>query len=320
VRSLGHVLVTGGCGFIGSHLVRTLIKEDIAERITVLDVQAHKPMHSGHVRYVQCNMTDRAWLENELAAIGPVQTVFHMAANASVPYSIEYPVTTMQHNMLATVYLLEFYRKSAGEVFTKPRFIFSSSAAVYGKVDGAVNESMVTRPLSPYGLEKAASEQYLRLYAELYGFETMSLRYMNVYGPGQSDDSPYSGVVAKVRRALHDSTPFTIFGDGEQARDYVHVTDVVRANIIAAHLQKHRMKGHSINVGTGKAVTLNALVEVVQKLRIQAQKPVLQVVYDEPRVGEIRISIANVSRMKHVLQMPRTQQVALHAGLRELVV
>lgn len=309
-RIKGRALVTGGAGFIGSHLTRALcgfgmdvtIVDDLSggslDRISDLkDTRVH-------VR----SIADRAFV-TELFSSQVFDYVFHLAAIVSVVGSVERPVATNDVNFRGTLNLLEEVRRSS----SRPVFVFSSSAAVYGDAENTpISESAQVMPKSPYAIDKYASERYALAYADLFGCRTVALRYFNVYGPGQRAGSPYSGVLALIAKALDaqadpHAAPFTIFGDGQQTRDFVYVDDVVRANILAA-LHPEAV-GEVFNVGTGASVSLNEVIAhtetiVGRKLRTKTA---------DPRPGDVRHSEANISAILGLGFEPR---FSLRTGLQ----
>jgi len=233
-----------------------------------------------------------------------VEVVFHQAALVSVPQSIEDPIEAAMVNDLGTLNVLEAARHSGVK-----RVVFASSCAVYGDLPQLPKkEEMDTKPLSPYAASKLHGETYARLYRDLYGLETVCLRYFNVYGPRQDPSSPYSGVISIFMDKAARGKPPTIYGDGEQSRDFVYVADVIQANLLAA--QRENISSVVINVGTGKSVTVNSLWKNIAELAG---------VQDEPeranfRSGDIRQSVAEISRAYELLDFePR---YSLEEGLK----
>jgi UDP-glucose 4-epimerase len=209
--------------------------------------------------------------------------IVHLAANTSVLESVRRPLLTVRANIEATCRLLDLARKIDSE-----RFLFASTAAIYGDKRSSCRETDTPEPASPYASSKIASEYYCRVYASLYGIPTVVLRYFNVYGPGQS--SRYAGVITRfVKEALHGKPP-VIFGDGSQTRDFVFVDDVIRATVTS--LTQSVPKGTILNIGTGRATSINSLAR--QVLRHFDLKN-LQPIHAPPRLGEVRHSQANIS-------------------------
>lgn len=284
-------LVTGGAGFIGSHLVDALLAAGC--RVTVIDNLSTGRLENlaqaaDRISFIEGDILDEPLLDR--AAAGS-EVVFHQAAVVSVPKTVEDPVGSAAVNDLGTVKVLEAARKAGSR-----RVVLASSSAVYGD-DPALpkNEQMAPRPLTPYAVQKLTGEYNARLYSELYGLEAVCLRYFNVYGPRQDPSSPYSGVISIfMAKAVENAAP-TIYGDGGQFRDFIFVRDVVTANLLSA--TRPGIGGCVMNVGTGKHVTVNRLWEIVQGLcglEISAD-------YGPPRVGDIRESVADIGLASELL-------------------
>ncbi len=283
-------LVTGGAGFIGSHLVEKLLGE--GWQVVVLDDLSNgfeRNIPSG-AEFVRGDASDTALLSRLLPGCN---AVFHLAAVSSVLDSIERPLDVHAINLTTTLVLLEAASKSGAK-----RFVFSSSAAIYGDTHGApAREDMIPSPLSHYAVQKLASEYYCGVYHRLHGLETVCLRYFNVYGPRQRVDSPYTGVITKFLTAAQVGQPMTIFGDGSQSRDFVHVADVVAANIAAAARSSDLVAGKIFNIGTGASVSVRELAAMVCQLNPQAGEPRRE----PPRAGEILHSRADIARAQEAL-------------------
>ncbi|MFA9416704.1 NAD-dependent epimerase/dehydratase family protein [Natrinema sp. HArc-T2] len=293
------VLVTGGAGFIGSHLVDALCPHN---EVRVLDTfttgdRAYLPED---VTVIEGDVRDPIALQE--AARG-VDIIFHHAALVSVSQSVDAPRRSNQTNLEASLLLLEQARQEDARV------VVASSAAVYGHPDELpVSETARTDPTSPYGVQKLALDQYTRLYEELYGLETVALRYFNVYGPRQQ--GPYSGVISTFLEQARADEPITIEGDGQQSRDFVHVSDVVRANLQAATTDA---VGEAYNVGTGQRTTIEGVAETIRDA-IGSSSPI---VHREPRAGDIRHSGADTSKATRELGFE--SRVGLESGIRSLV-
>jgi UDP-glucose 4-epimerase len=278
------VLVTGGGGFIGKHLVRELLRKGF--EIEALDkIPRPKSFPSSkRLAYYQgdVNSNDSRWRSK------PGTRIVHLAANTSVQDSVRRPLLTVRANIEATCRMLDFARKADSE-----RFVFASTAAIYGDKKSSCRETDIPAPASPYASSKLASEYYCKVYASLYGIPTVVLRYFNVYGPGQSDR--YAGVITRfVREALHGRPPI-IFGDGRQTRDFVFIRDVIGATVASL---THQVPGGTIlNIGTGRATSITSLAQgVLQLFDLKKLRPI----HAPLRVGEVRYSQANISaaRMK----------------------
>jgi len=277
-------LVTGGAGFIGSHLVDALLKAGC--RVTVIDNLSTGRMENlasvrDRITFIEGDILDETLLTR---AVAGCEVVFHQAAVVSVPKTVEDPVGSAAVNDLGTVKVLEAARKADSR-----RVVLASSSAVYG--DDPVlpkNEEMSPRPLTPYAVQKLTGEYNAHLYHQLYGLETVCLRYFNVFGPRQDPSSPYSGVISIFMSKVVENAAPTIYGDGGQFRDFVFVRDVVTANLLSA--TRPGVGGRVFNVGTGKQVTINRLWEMVRDLgglKIPAD-------YGPSRAGDIRESVADI--------------------------
>jgi UDP-glucose 4-epimerase len=284
-------LVTGGAGFIGSNLVDALLEAGC--RVAVIDnLSTGRLENLAHVAdritFVEGDILDETLLAR---AVSGCEVVFHQAAVVSVPKTVEDPVGSAAVNDLGTVKVLEAARNAGSR-----RVVLASSSAVYGD-DPALpkTEEMTPRPLTPYAVQKLTGEYNARLYQDLYGLETVCLRYFNVFGPRQDPSSPYSGVISIfMSRAVEKSAP-TIYGDGGQFRDFIFVRDVVAANLLSA--TRPGVGGRVFNVGTGKQVTINRLWELVQGLG-GIKMPA---VHEEPRAGDIRESVADIGHAEKLL-------------------
>lgn len=292
-------LVTGGAGFIGSHLTHGLVLR--GDRVRVLDdlssgrrenlggLEVGEPGSGAQVELMVGSITD---LSTCGAAMEGVHGVFHEAAQVSVPESVSDPVKSYSVNVFGTQSLLEAARKEGVK-----RFVFAASSAAYGESEEVPKvESMAPRPCSPYASSKVAAEHLLDVYASCFGMETVPLRYFNVFGPRQVDDSPYTGVIAIFARALLEGRAPTIFGDGEQTRDFTYVENVVRANLAALDCDLPR-PGAPINVGGGERISLNQLFgamagELGSELRPE---------YGPERAGDVRHSLASLDRAREWL-------------------
>jgi nucleoside-diphosphate-sugar epimerase len=284
-------LVTGGAGFIGSHLVDLLLSKD-CEVVVVDDLSTgRRSQVPEKAVFLQGNVGDAELLAKALPGC---DVVFHLAAVSSVQDSLDRPIEVHNTNLTATLALLE-----AAVCHKVPRFVFSSSAAVYGDTGGEpAREDMMPKPMSHYAVQKLASENYCQVYHRLHGLETVCLRYFNVYGPRQRSDSPYSGVIAKFIDAARAGQPITIFGDGEQTRDFCHVKDVALANYLVATRLGTAVAGGFFNIGTGQSISVKDLARVVlAAFGYSAEQPT----YGPPRAAEIRYSRADISKSLQAL-------------------
>lgn len=283
----GKALVTGGAGFIGSHLAQAMLEQGLA--VVVLDDlsmgrRAHVPTAA---RFVQGDILDTALVRR---CLEDVDIVFHEAARVSIRTSLDYFDEDARTNVMGTLSVL---RACAGTSVRK--FVFASSMGVYSDAPGPapVPETHPSEPLAPYGVSKLACERYLRLVGPSLAIETVSLRYFNTYGPRQSL-TPYVGVMTIfINRLLHGQAP-VIFGDGEQCRDFVYVGDIVRANLLA---MQHGVDGQVFNIGSGRGTTVNALAALLCR-RLQ---PGMAPVYAPAQPGELRNSVADISKAQALL-------------------
>ena len=299
------VLVTGGAGFIGSHIVDRLLSDGRSVRV-LDDFSTGKlenlPQHQ-NLTVVTGDVGDYAGV---LQAMRGVELVFHEAAVASVPRTVGDPLGSQRTNYLGTMNVLEAARQSG----TK-RVVFAASAAAYGDLpEMPKREDMPVKPLSPYAVDKLASEYACQVYNRLYGVETVCLRYFNVYGPRQDPSSPYSGVISIFTDRLARGENPTIFGDGGQTRDFVYIADVVEANMQAALVQT--AAGEVFNIATGRACTLNDLLRTLCTVRGVPFAPS----YQQERAGDIRHSYADAGKARAILGW--MAQVDLERGLAKM--
>ena len=304
---MDRVLVTGGAGFIGSHLVRDLVNNGLTVRVLDNFSSGRPENLEGLGRKVEVVEGD---IRNSVAcrnACRGVDTVFHMAALVSVPQSVADPIESDAINSGGTINVLLGARDSGAR-----RVVFSSSAAIYGDTDKVpTDESVLPCPTSPYGIQKLGGEHYARNCSLLYGLETVSLRYFNVYGPGQDPTSPYAAAIPKfLMRLLRGESP-VVFGDGEQTRDFCYVGDVVSANRCAAVATNPSAIGGVFNVAGGSRISLNNLLPMIQS----CLGSTLPIRYEQARDGDIKHSGADIDRARRVLGYhPSTD---LETGLHE---
>ena len=284
-------LVTGGAGFIGSHLVDLLLAKD-CEVVVVDNLATGRRLQvPERVVFLQGDVGDAQLLARALPGC---DVVFHLAAVSSVQDSLERPIEVHDTNLTATLALLE-----AAVQHRVARFVFSSSAAGYGDTGGEpAREDMIPKPMSHDAVQKLASEQYCHVYHRLHGLETVCLRYFNAYGPRQRADSPYSGVIAKFIEAARAGRPITIFGDGEQTRDFCHVKDVALANYLAATQDAAEVSGRVFNVGTGTSTSVNELARLVAGV---FGNGAVSIAHQPARACEIRYSRALVDAARQKL-------------------
>ena len=321
-------LVTGGCGFIGSNLTHELVGmgwtvdvvDDMSNgSIEFLDGLSIKVVPGFMLtQYEERYESDRSpktvlVIQDDIESkellrrieAGKYDRIFHLAANPRVVYTVEHPANTTDVNVTRTIRMLESVNKAPN----KPRFIFSSTSSVYGTASVLPTpESCEKNPLSPYGLQKFVVEEFLRMSHHLYGTDSISLRYANVYGPRQLGNSPYSTAISAWCQKVHDGEALRFDGDGEQTRDMVYVGDVVRANVLAAK-REEPFKGEAVNVGTGTRISNNAILTLfLQRFGD------LKINHAPPRPGDARDTQLMVSKAKELLGYEPS--VSLSEGLR----
>ena len=302
-------LVTGCAGFIGSSIVEELIRR--GEGVRGLDnfETGNRENMAGfrdRIDFIECDLRDANAV---VQACRGVDFIYHVAALPSVPRSVEDPRTSHTANIDGTFNLLEGARAAGVK-----RVVYSASSSAYGDQPGFPRrENMVPMPISPYAVQKLVGELYLQSFWQVYGMETVSLRYFNIFGPRQAPDSPYSGVIARFTlQMLQRETP-TINGDGEQGRDFTYIDNVVAANIRAMHAPVEKVAGRVINVACGERHTLNETYRVLARLLDFPHDPI----YGPPRAGDVRDSHADISAAREVLGYQPS--VGFEEGLRRTV-
>ena len=299
-----HWLITGGAGFIGSHLVRTLVA--LGQRVTVLDDLsggnlANLATVQDKIRFIQADIRD---FSKVLAACSGIDYILHHAALVSVSESMQEPEKTTQININGTQNVLEAARQCAVK-----RVVFASSAAVYGtRPDFPYTEDTPTDAQSPYGWSKLAGDKLCQLYTHAYQLETVVLRYFNVYGTGQNPNSAYAAVIAKFMQLAAEHKPLGIDWDGMQSRDFVHVSDVVQANLLAVQKGK---PGEIYHVASGRTYTLLDLADTID--RVSGQK--WPRIFRPKRPGDVHESSADIRKIKALGFVP---QVTLEQGLADM--
>jgi nucleoside-diphosphate-sugar epimerase len=298
-------LVTGGAGFIGSHVIESLLEKD--EKVRVLDnfstgKRENLYPFGERVEIIEGDVRDSASCRK---AMNNVNYVIHLAALHEVPRSVERPMETHEINVTGILNALIAARDAKAK-----RFVYASSSAVYGDCPVLPRtEEKVSPVSSPYAASKMAGEHYCRLFSTLYGLETVTLRYFNVYGPRQDASSQYAGVIPKFVSALISDTAPTIYGDGEQSRDFLYVKDCAGATLEACH--KEGISGEVMNIGTGRQTTVNQLCRLLQGILDRNIPPV----FGPPQPGDIRYDYADVSRANGLLSYQSTWDI--HRGLEK---
>ena len=301
-----NALVTGGAGFIGSHLVEALLARGHAVR--VLDDFSAGKRENLHAVQDDIELLEGSLVDAELCrrACAGVERVWHMAAVASVPISVNDPLRTHAVNLTGTLHLLLAAREAGVR-----RFVFSSSSAVYGTNPNLpYHEETLPMPHSPYANQKLAAEIYTRQFAALYGLETVALRYFNIYGPRQDPHSQYAGAVAAFLSTLLAGRTPVITGDGEQYREFVYVADCVRANLLAGFSDAPNIIGDYFNIAAGYTTSINTLLATAQQVLGTNFTPN----YIPERIGDVRCSAADSSKAR--TQLGFTPEWTLEDGLR----
>ena len=303
---MAHYLVTGGAGFIGSHLTEELAR--MGHRVRVADsLVTGKRSNLDHISGIDFLEGDLADLEFARRAVDGCEYVLHQAAIPSVPRSVADPLTSHRANVEATLKVLLAARDARVK-----RLVFAASSSAYGDTPTLPKrEDMPSNPQSPYALQKVIGEQYLQMFTRLYGLETVSIRYFNVFGPRQDPTSPYSGVISVFATALLEHRPPTIFGDGEQTRDFTYVANVVNGVLRAC--EAAGASGEVINVATAGRISLNQLFEEMRRLIGADVRPN----YADSRAGDVRDSQADISKARTLLGYEPT--VSFEDGLKKTV-
>ena len=300
------VVVTGGAGFIGSHLTQELARRGY--HVTIIDdLSTGKTENTEDVRgkenvaFIKGSISDLLLLRRVFKG---VDYVFHQAAIPSVPRSIENPLASHETNITGTLNVLLAARDTGVR-----KVIYASSSSVYGDTPTLPKgEDMVTGPLSPYAVTKLAGEYYCLVFYQVYGLQAVCLRYFNVYGPGQDPDSQYAAVIPRFIRKASQGSPPIIFGDGKQTRDFTFVRDVVEANILAAENNASGV----FNIARGDGTTINELAGLITKIMGGNMEPI----HKKPRAGDIRHSLADISRARAFGYNPRW---SLEEGLKQTI-
>ncbi len=301
-------LVTGGAGFIGSHIVEKLLT--LGHKVKVLD-----NLSTGYKKNLEAVFSDIEFIEEDfrnLEAIKPhfkgVDVVFHQGALPSVPRSVDDPVTTNDCNITGTLNVLLASRDADVQ-----RVIYAASSSAYGDQDADVKvETLMEKPLSPYATSKLTGEHYCKNFYNVYGLETVCLRYFNVFGERQDPTSQYSGVIAKFVNTMVSGQRPTIHGDGTQSRDFTYVANNVDANILASAVGKEAC-GETINIACGTNINLNELVKNLNAILGTSIEPF----YDEPRKGDVKHSLAGITKARTLLNY--TPAISVAEGLARYV-
>ena len=303
---MANYLVTGGAGFIGSHLAEELARR--GEHVRVVDnLITGKRQNLAHIPAAEFLEGDLADLDVARRAVQGIDYVLHQAAIPSVPRSVQDPITSNRANIDASLNVLVAARDAGVK-----RVIYAGSSSAYGNTPTLPKvETMATAPLSPYALQKLVAEQYCQMFTSLYGLETVTIRYFNVFGPRQDPSSPYSGVISLFISALCDARQPTIYGDGEHTRDFTYVANVVDGVLRACTAE--RASGEVINVATGGRISLNTLFKTIRELVGANIEPI----YADSRPGDVKDSQADISKARRILGYEPT--ISFEDGLAKTV-
>jgi UDP-glucose 4-epimerase len=301
-------MVTGGAGFIGSHLVEALIKKGFEVRV-LDDLSSGRRDNLAHLtgdfEFIEGDIRDARLVK---AAVEGVDTVFHQAAMASVPRSVDDPQETNSVNIDGTLDLLCASRDAGVR-----RFVFASSSSIYGNApELPKSEKMRLTPISPYGLQKQSGEQYTCMFHQLYGLETIALRYFNVFGPRQNPKSQYAAVIPIFITCMLDGRAPLVYGDGEQSRDFTYVDNVVHANILCMNAPSEAV-GRAYNAACGQRYSLNDLLRMINRqigCEIQAE-------YTDPRPGDVKHSQADIELARQ--QLGFDPEIGIEDGLAQTI-
>ena len=300
------IVITGGAGFIGSNIARSLCEKN---EVTVIDNLFTGRCENisdiaDRIRFIKEDATNLDMLMREFQF---ADYVLHQAALPSVLRSVEDPITTNRNNLDSTLNVLIAARDCEVK-----RLVFASSSAIYGDAcQIPVPETASPKPLSPYAVTKLAGEHYCKVFYEVYGLETVSLRYFNVFGPGQDPRSEYAAVIPKFINAIKNDGRPVVYGDGMQTRDFVFVEDVVRANVLACDAPK--AAGRIFNIATGEGTSLNQFLDTLRTITGRVIEPI----YTDPRRGDIRDSVADISQANNILGYE--PHVKMEKGLRVML-
>ncbi len=302
-------LITGGAGFIGSHIVQALLQR--GEKVRVLDNFA-----TGKRENIKPFLDRIELFEGDIRsyhivreAVAGVDFVLHQAALPSVPRSVRDPITSNEVNVVGTLNMLDAARDAKIK-----RLVYASSSSIYGDLETLPKtEDMLPKPLSPYAVAKLAGEKYCQVFTSIYNLETVSLRYFNVFGPRQDPYSQYSAVIPKFVDMIHNGQQPVVHGDGEQSRDFTYVGNVVHANLLACEAGLEKLPGEVFNIACGRRITINTLIQYINELlgtQIEAH-------YSSPRAGDVKHSLANIGKARQFLGYE--PQIDFRSGLEKVV-
>jgi len=297
-------LITGGAGFIGSNICKRLVSQDCFVRVVdnlITGKKSNLAEVIDKIEFIQADMGDS---EVAQSAMKDIDVVLHEGALPSVPVSIDNPAATHKHCVDATFTLLLAARDAGIK-----RFVYAASSSAYGDAPTSPKvETMPASPLSPYAVAKLTGEYYCSVFYKIFGLETVSLRYFNVFGPYQDPASQYAAAIPAFVTAILKDEPPTIYGDGEQSRDFTYIDNVVDANLLAARAK--RTQGEVINIACGQAVTVNEIIDMINNLLGKSVKPT----YTPPRPGDVKHSLADITAAQNLIDYQ--PKVSFNDGLR----
>lgn len=307
---MSNYLVTGGAGFIGSNLAIALIKQGHSVRVLDNFSTGKKQNLESVVDQIELVTGDLTHFDDVREAVKDIDIVLHHGAIPSVPKSVADPLGSNKANVDGTLHILLASRDARVQ-----RVIFASSSSIYGDTNPSLSktESLAPRPISPYGVAKLAAEKYCQVFYHVYGLETVALRYFNVFGPRQDPESMYAAVIPRFIRALLQSQPPQIYGNGEQTRDFTFIDNVITGNMLAATASKEKVAGEVFNLAAGGQTSLNQLIEILQELMSVTIMPE----YQPARQGDILHSTADIEKARS--QMDYEPRISLLEGLRKTI-
>jgi nucleoside-diphosphate-sugar epimerase len=304
---MGKFLVTGGAGFIGSNICKRLVSQGCFVRVVdnlITGKKSNLAEVMDKIEFIQADMGDS---EVAQSAMKDIDAVLHQGALPSVPRSVDDPAATHKHCVDATFTLLLAARDAGVK-----RFVYAASSSAYGDTPTLPKvETMPPSPLSPYAVGKLVGEYYCSVFFQVFGLETISLRYFNVFGPQQDPASQYAAAIPAFVAAILKGQPPTIYGDGDQSRDFTYVDNVVDANLLAARAK--RTEGEVVNIACGQAVTVNEIIAMINKLLGKNVKPR----YVAPRAGDVKHSLADITAAKKLIDF--TPSIQFEDGLRKAI-
>ena len=300
-------LVTGGAGFIGSNICKRLVSEGCFVRVLdnlLTGKKSNLAEVSDKIEFVEADMGDSQIAQS---AMKDIDVVLHQGALPSVPLSVDNPAATHRHCVDATFTLLLAARDAGVK-----RFVYAASSSAYGDTPTLPKvEAMPTDPLSPYAAAKLAGEYYCSVFSKVFGLETISLRYFNVFGPHQDPTSQYAAAIPAFVTAILKDEPPTVYGDGEQSRDFTYIDNVVHANLLAARAEQ--TAGEVLNIACGEAITVNAIIDMINKIVGKNVQPI----YADSRPGDVKHSLADITKAQNLISF--NPVISFNEGLQKAI-